>query len=265
MPVLQIRHSSRHLEGLRPARKGKQPPGPGEQQWTPGTHRTAHSPVTAPGKSGTHCGNRAFRGPLSAPPAFCNPGLRDPWQAGLCYHNPMLAETKTRWRIRSRPPEYPMQIRNRLRTCSYPARALPVLLIPPPGGPTACPEGDAVHRPRSAKAAPRSQQNGPGTGPSSGRTWDPLEEHSSQRAADSPGHAPVTPRPAPATWRACGLPGRGEAPQGQENKSGHAGSAGQPRDRSPSSGSLGPIGGILQPQGSRRPRSSSRRCRASDH
>ena len=65
-------------------------------------------------------------------------------------------------------PEDPMQIRNRLRTCSYPARALPVLLIPPPGEPTACPEGDAVHRPRSAKAAPGASRTVLGLAPAPG-------------------------------------------------------------------------------------------------
>ena len=61
-----------------------------------------------------------------------------------------------------------MQIRNRLRTCSYPARALPVLLIPPPVAPTACPEGDAVHRPRSAKAAPGASRTVLGLAPAPG-------------------------------------------------------------------------------------------------
>ena len=83
-----------------------------------------------------------------------------------------------------------MQTRNRLRICSCPAHALPVLLVPPPGGPTACPDGKQTPRPRGIKAAPQEAQDNPGTTPSSGRTWDPLGEYSNQRAADGPAAAP---------------------------------------------------------------------------
>ena len=84
--------------------EGETAPG---QENSSGHQGPAGRPIDRPRlrwKSGTYIGNRAFRGPQTAPPAFCNPGLRDPWQAGLCYHNPMLAETKSRRRIRSRPP-----------------------------------------------------------------------------------------------------------------------------------------------------------------
>lgn len=166
--------------------EGETAPG---QENSSGHQGPAGRPIDRPRlrwKSGTYIGNRAFRGPQTAPPAFCNPGLRDPWQAGLCYHNPMLAETKTRRRISSRPPRRSHANPQSSAHLQLPSLCLAVAAVPPPGGPTACPEGDAVHRPRSAKAAPRSQQNGPGTGPSSGSTWDPAEKHGTQRAADSP-------------------------------------------------------------------------------
>ena len=90
---------------------GLQLPGTGSrpqaQESSSGQQGPAGRPIDrppAPGKSGTHSGNRAFRGPQTVSSAFCTPGQREPWQAGLCYHNPMLAETKTRRRIRSRPP-----------------------------------------------------------------------------------------------------------------------------------------------------------------
>ena len=79
-------------------------PRPRRTKAAPRKRRTAHRPTPALGKSGCHCENRAFRGPQTAPPAFCNPGKRDPWQAGFVRANPMLAETKTRRCIRSRPP-----------------------------------------------------------------------------------------------------------------------------------------------------------------
>ena len=88
-------------------------------------------------------------------------GLRDPWQAGFVRTNPMLAETKTRRCIRSRHPEDLMQIRNRLRIYSCPAHALPVLLIPPPGGPTACPDGEADPQAQGNKSGPAGSAGQP--------------------------------------------------------------------------------------------------------
>ena len=151
----------------------------------------------------------------------------------------MLAETKSRRCIRSRPPRRSHANPQSSAHLKQPSSCLAGAADPPPGGPTACPERKQSPGPGEQKRPSRSQQNSSGTGRSSGRTWDPLEEHSSQRAADSPGHAPPSSRHLEGL-----LPARkGRSPQGQENKSGHAGSAGQTRDRSPSSGSLGPIGG----------------------
>ena len=173
----------------------------------------------------------------------------------------MLAETKTRRRIRSRPPEYPMQIRNRLRTYSYPARALPVLLIPPPGGPTACPEGDAVHTPRSAKAAPGASRTVLGLAPAPGGPGT----HWRNTAARGPQTAPVMPRPAPATWRACGLPGRGEAPRARRTKAATQEAQDSLGTAPPAPGAWDPLGEYYNHRAADGPRSSSRRCRASDH
>ena len=172
-------------------------PRPRRTKAAPRKRRTAHRPVPSLGKSGTHCENRAFRGSQTAPPAFCNPGQRDPWQAGFVRTNPMLAETKTRRCIRSRPP-------------------------------------------RRSHANPQSSAH--------------LQLPSSCLAGVA----------GPATWRAYGLPGWEADPQAQGNKSGPAGSAGQPRDHPQLRENLGPIGGIQQPEGRRRPRSSSRHCRVSD-
>ena len=151
----------------------------------------------------------------------------------------MLAETKTRRRIRSRPPRRSHANPQSSAHLQLPSSCLAGAADPATRSAYGLPGRGRSPQAQERKSGPWSQQNGPGTDPSSGRTWDPLEEHSSQRAADSPGHAP------PSSRHLEGLrPARKRrSPQGQENKSGHAGSAGQPRDRSPSSGSLGPIGG----------------------
>ena len=87
-------------------------------------------------------------------------------------------------------PEDLMQTRNRLHISSCPAHVLPVLLILPPGGPTACPEGEADHQTQGNKSGPAGSARQPrDRPPSSGRTWDPLREYSNQRAADGPAAA----------------------------------------------------------------------------
>ena len=48
----------------------------------------------------------------------------------------------------------PIQIRNRLRICSFPAHALPVLLVPPPRGPTTCTEGEADPQAQGNESGP---------------------------------------------------------------------------------------------------------------
>ena len=194
MLVLQIRHSSRHPEGLRPARRGSSPlaqenssghQGPAGRPIDRPRHRGSLGPIARIELSEGH--RRPL--PLSVTQGNGTPGKLDCAITIRCLPRQRYAGASDPYRS-----EDPVQIRNRLRICSRPAHALPVLLIPPPGGPTACPEGKADPRPRRAKVAPRSQQDSSGTGHSSGRTRDPLEEHSSQRAADSPGHAPPNSR-----------------------------------------------------------------------
>ena len=173
----------------------------------------------------------------------------------------MLAETKSRRCIRFRPPR---------RSHANPQSSAHLKQ------PCSCLAGAADTATRRAYGLP-----GEKTVPRARRTKASIPEPAEQlrdrpQLREDLGHIGGTQQPegrrqprscSPSSRHLEGLrPARkGRSPQGQENKIGHAGSAGQPRDRSPSSGSLGPIGGILQPQGSRRPRSSSRRCRASDH
>lgn len=141
-----------------------------------------------------------------APTVSCVSGVTGPLASWICTDKSDACRDKdtpvyqiqAAPKISCKPAEDLMQTRNRLRICSCPAHALPVLLIPPPGGPTACPEGGSrPPDPGRIKAAPQEAQDRPGT-----------------------------------------------APQLLED--------------------LGPIGGIQQPEGNRRPRSSSRHCRASD-
>ena len=183
--------------GLRPAPMGIPAPGPEEQKRPPGS---AGRPIDRPRLWGS-------LGPIARielsedhrrPRLFLVfQGLRDPWQAGFVRTNPMLAETKTRRCIRSKPP-------------------------------------------RRSHANPQSSAH--------------LQLPSSCLAGVA----------GPATWRAYGLPGWEADPQAQGNKSGPAGSARQTRDRPPAPGGPGTHWGIQQPEGSRRPRSNSRHCRASD-
>ena len=170
-------------------------PRPRRTKAAPRKRRTAHRPVPSLGKSGTHCENRAFRGSQTAPPTFCNPGQRDPWQAGFVWTNPMLAETKTRRCIRPGRPEDLMQTRNRLRICSCPAHALPVLLIPPPGGPTACPEGGSrPPDPGGIKAAPQEAQDRPGTAPQLREDLGPIGGNTATRGQQTaPQQLPALP------------------------------------------------------------------------
>ena len=103
-PILQIRRSSRHLEGLRL-------PGTGSirqaQENSSGHQGPAGRPIARPrlrGSLGPIAGIELLEDHRRPRPLSVTQGYRDPWQAELCYHNPMLAETKTRRRIRSRPP-----------------------------------------------------------------------------------------------------------------------------------------------------------------
>ena len=89
-------------------------------------------------------------------------------------------------------PEDLMQTRNRLHICSCPAHALPVLLIPPPGGPTACPEGGSrPPDPGGDKSGPagsaRQTRDRPPAPGGPGTHWG---EYSNQRATDGPAAAP---------------------------------------------------------------------------
>lgn len=151
----------------------------------------------------------------------------------------MLAETKSRRCIRSRPPRRSHANPQSSAHLKQPSSCLAGAADPPPGGPTACPERKQSPGPGEQKRPSRSQQNSSGTGRSSGRTWDPLEEHSSQRAADSPGHA----RPAPATWRAYCLPGRGEAPRARRTKAATQEAQDRLGTAPPAPGAWDPLGG----------------------
>ena len=169
---------------------GDTSPGPEEQKRPP---ESAGRPIDRPrlwGSLGAHCDNRAFRGPqtallLSVTQGNGTPGKLDLYGQIRCLPRQGHAGVSDPGR-----PEDLMQTRNRLRICSYPAHALPVLLIPPPGGPTACPEWEADHQTQGNKSGPAGSARQPrDRPPSSGRTWDPLREYSNQRAADGPSAA----------------------------------------------------------------------------
>ena len=160
-PILQIRRSSRHLEGLRL-------PGTGSirqaQENSSGHQGAAGRPIARPrlrGSLGPIAGIELLEDHRRPRPLSVTQGNGTPGKLDCAITIRCLPRQRHAGASDPDHPEEPMQIRNRLRICSYQARALPVLLIPPPGGPTACPEVDAVHRPRSAKAAPQEPAERP--------------------------------------------------------------------------------------------------------
>ena len=167
-------------------------PRPRRTKAAPRKRRTAHRPVPSLGKSGTHCENRAFRGSQTAPPTFCNPGQRDPWQAGFVRTNPMLAETKTGRCIRSRPPR-----RSHANPQSSAHLQLPSSCLAGVAGPATWRayglpgRGKQTTRPRGDKSGPagsaRQTRDRPPAPGGPGTHWG---EYSNQRATDGPAAAP---------------------------------------------------------------------------
>ena len=194
-PILQIRRSSRHLEGLRL-------PGTGSirqaQENSSGHQGPAGRPIDRPrlwGSLGAHCDNRAFRGPqtallLSVTQGNGTPGKLDLYGQIRCLPRQRHAGASDPGR-----PEDLMQTRNRLHICSCPAHALPVLLIPPPGGPTACPEGGSrPPDPGGIKAAPQEAQDRPGTAPQLREDLGPIGGNTATRGQQTaPQQLPALP------------------------------------------------------------------------
>lgn len=173
----------------------------------------------------------------------------------------MLAETKTRRHIRSRPPR-----RSRANPQSSVHLQLPSSCLAGAADPATrraygLPGEKTVPRARRTKAAIPEPAEQLRDRPQLREDLEPIGGTQQPEGRRQPRSCP------PSSRHPEGLrPARkGRSPQGQENKSGHAGSAGQTRDRSPSSGILGPLGEYYNHRAADGPRSSSRRCRASDH
>ena len=172
--------------GLQPAPMGIPAPGPEEQKRPPGSAGRPMDRLRLWGSLGPIARielSEGHRRPLllSVTQGNGTPGKLDLYGQIRCLPRQRQAGASDPGRH-----EDLMQTRNRLRICSCPAHALPVLLVPPPGGPTACPDGKQTTRPRGIKVAPQEAQDRPGTAPQ-------LREdlgYSNQRAADGLAAAP---------------------------------------------------------------------------
>ena len=228
--------------GLRPASMGIPAPGPEEQKRPPGS---AGRPIARP---------RLF---------LVFQGLRDPWQAGFVRTNPMLAETKTRRCIRSRPPRRSHANPQSSAHLQLPSSCLADAADPATWRAYGLPgRGKQTTRPRGDKSGPagsaRQTRDRPPAPGGPGTHWR-------NTAARGPQTAPVMPRPAPATWRACGLPGRGEAPRARRTKAATQEVQDSLVTAPPAPGAWDSLGEYYNHRAADGPRSSSRRCRASDH
>ena len=157
-PILQIRRSSRHLEGLRL-------PGTGSirqaQENSSGHQGPAGRPIARPrlrGSLGPIAGIELLEDHRRPRPLSVTQGNGTPGKLDCAITIRCLPRQSHAGASDPDHPEEPMQIRNRLRICSYQARALPVLLIPPPGGPTACPEGEKPPGPGEQKRPRRKRR-----------------------------------------------------------------------------------------------------------
>ena len=182
--------------GLRPAPMGIPVTGPGEQKRPRRKRRTAPEPAPSFWAAWDSLEETASRGATDGPDCFlCFRGYGTPGKLDLYGQIRCLPRQRHAGVSDPGRPEDLMQTRNRLRICSYPAHALPVLLSPPPGGPTACPEGGSrPPDPGGIKAAPQEAQDRPGTAPQLREDLGPIGGNTATRGQQTaPQQLPALP------------------------------------------------------------------------